>query len=763
MSGYRNSRRQFEFTRRAVVAASVLAGGLCNFVAAGPAQAQADPVSGPEAAPSEQGTLAEIVVTAQRRSESLLTVPIAVSVLSGDELLKQGVTQVRSLASIIPNLQVNDSTGGSEPNFTLRGVGLGNDYSSNQASPVGVYADDAYLAFRATYGAQMFDLERVEVLRGPQGTLYGRNTTGGAINFITRKPKLAGSNGSVELSYGNFQTSRADAAAEVTPIDGVFGIRGAVSFEEHDGYIENTFAGGTDLATGNVLRGRIAARLQPSDEFDINLRLFGERTRQIQPGVFQLGAAPGGVNPITGYGRGNLDFFSVDSDHPHRNEVRTRGAALTLKYDLNSAVSLQSLTSYDTASSLFGQDVDGSPINLLETIFDSDYSEFNQELRLSYTGDALRLQTGAFYGRDRITVANRYALFGFLEQLGVPADPALTTGGGTIIQDYEQIRTSKAVFGQADIGFAENLNATLGARYTWDDAEYRDGTAFIGDYNYVPLVQTIGTPGSPLNRDGSNSAFTGRAALTYTFESDRIAYASYSRGYRAGTFNGSGYFSPAQISFVEPETVDAYEVGAKGRFLDDVLTIAAAVFHYDYKNQQLQDVVGPVAFLRNAGGSTLKGAELEAVLRLTASARFTANVGYVDSRYDSLVLSGTDLSGNELPFTPELTVNGRLDITIPNVAGGDLVLSPSVTYTSSQFFTPYNELAGNGPVRQDSYTLVDGSVEWRSGPWAVRIWGKNLTDEEAFVYGNNFVSAFGYYYFNQNQPRTFGASVRREF
>jgi iron complex outermembrane receptor protein len=740
----------------------VLAGGLCTFSTA-QAQAQANAATGPDATGPEEGTLAEIVVTAQRRSESLLTVPIAVSVLSGDELLKHGVTQVRNLASIVPNLQVNDSTGGSEPNFTLRGVGLGNDYSSNQASPVGVYADDAYLAFRATYGAQMFDLERVEVLRGPQGTLYGRNTTGGAINFITRKPELAGSNGSVELSYGNFQTSRADAAVEVTPVDGVFGIRGAVSFEQHDGFIENKFPGGSDLATGNVLRGRIAARLQPSDELDINLRVFGERTHQMQPGVFQLGAAPNAVNPITGYGRGDLDFFAVDSDHPHRNEVKTHGAALTVKYDLNDAVSLQSLTSYDEASSLFGQDVDGSPINLLETIFDSDYSEFNQELRLSYTGDALRLQTGAFYGRDRITVANRYALFGFLEQLGVPADPALTTGGGTIIQDYKQIRTSKAVFGQADFELVENLTATLGGRYTWDDAEYRDGTAFIGDYHYVPLVQTIGTPGAPLNQDGSNSAFTGRAALTYTFQSDRIAYASYSRGYRAGTFNGSGYFSPAQISFVEPEEVDAYEVGAKGRFFDSVLTVAAAVFHYDYTNQQLQDVVGPVAFLRNAGGSTLQGAEIEAAVRIAPAARFTANVGYVDSEYDSLVLSGTDLSGNELPFTPAVTATGRLDITLHNVAGGELVLTPSVTYTGSQFFTPYNELAGNGPVRQDSYTLVDASVEWRSGPWTARIWGRNLSDEEAFVYGNNFVSAFGYYYFNQNQPRTFGASIRRDF
>lgn len=748
--------------RRAAIAATVWAAGLCASTGAA-AQAQADGADHSESLPAGDGALTEIVVTAQRRSETLLTVPIAVSALTADQLVRQGITRPTGLASIVPNLQVNDSTGGSEPNFTLRGVGLGNDYSSNQASPVGVYVDDAYLAFRATYGAQMFDLERVEVLRGPQGTLYGRNTTGGAINFISRKPDLTGSNGYVDFGYGNFQTVRAEAAAEATPIEGVLGIRGAVSFERHDGYIENTYASAPDLATGNILRGRIAVRLKPSDQLDINLRLFAERTRQVQPGVFQLGAGPEGVNPITGYGRGNLDFFSVASDHPHENEVRTRGGALTIKYDLTNALSLQSLTSFDTASSLFGQDVDGSPVNLLETIFDSKYWELNQELRLSYTGQALRVQAGGFYGRDRITVANRYDLFGFLEQLGVPADPLLTSGGGTISQNYRQIRISKAVFGQADIPLLEKLNVTLGARYTWDDAQYRDGTAFIGDYHYVPFVQTIGTPGAPLNRDGSNSALTGRAALTYTFQSDRIVYASYSRGYRAGTFNGSGYFSPAQISFVEPEKVNAYEVGAKGRFFNNMLTIAAAAFYYDYTNQQLQDVVGPVAFLRNAGASTLKGSELEAALRITPDAVFSANVGYVHSNYDSLVLSGADLHGNELPFTPAVTANGRLDVTIRNVAGGDLVLTPSLTYTSRQFFSPYNDLGGNGPLRQDAYVLVDGNVEWKSGPWSLRIWGKNLTDKGAFVYGNNFVSAFGYYYFNQNQPRTFGASIRRTF
>jgi iron complex outermembrane receptor protein len=749
------------YTNRSLAAVMAVA---IAFASGSAATAQTAAPSGNDqpAAADTQSAGGDIIVTAQRRSESLLNVPLAVSALGGESLLKQGVTQPTSLASIIPNLQVNDSTGGAEPNFTLRGVGLGNDYSSNQASPVGVYVDDSYLAFRATHGGHMFDLERVEVLRGPQGTLFGRNTTGGAINFITRKPQLNGANGYVDVGYGNFNSVRAEAAGEATLASGTFGIRGAVSYDRHDGYVNNVFPGAPDLGTANMLRTRVSLRYRPSETLDINLRLFANRGHQIQPGVIQIGTGPNGANAITGYTRTGLGFFDVSSDNPHRNTTDSRGGALTIKLDLSSTLSVQSLTSYDTANSLFGQDVDGSPVNLLETIFNSRYSEFNQEMRLVYDSGIVKAQGGVFYGRDRINIDNKFSLLGFLQQLGLPADPTFTAGGGTISQAFTQIRTSKAVFGQADITFVPRLTLTLGARYTEDDARYENGTAFIGGYEYQPIVQTVGTPGNPLNRQGKNSALTGRAALSYQFESGPILYASYNRGYRAGTFNGSGYLHPSQITFVNPERVNAYEIGAKGRFLDGALSLAAAAFYYDYTNQQIQDVVGPVAFLRNAGASTLKGVELEATIRFSPEASFSGSIGYTDSRYDELSLQGLNLAGNALPFTPEVTANGRFDYTINGIAGGKLVLSPSITYTSSQFFTPYNNLAGYAPVQQGAYALVDAVAEYQNGPWALRVWGKNLTDKGYYTYGNNFAS-FGYNYFNVNQPRTFGIAVRRTF
>ena len=707
----------------------------------------------------ETGT---IVVTAQRRSESLISVPLAVSAIAGEDLSRQGIMKPSALASLIPNLQENDSTGGAEPNFTLRGIGLGNDYSSNQASPVGVYTDDAYMAFRATHGGQMFDLERIEVLRGPQGTLFGRNTTGGAINFITRKPSLGAPGGYLDLGYGNYDDVRVEAAGEASVIENVLGIRGAVSFDRHDGYIRNIFAGAPDLTDANDLRTRLSIRYNPSDALDVNLRLFANRSRQYQPGVIALGVGPNGVNPLNGYTHAGLSFYDTNADDPHRNKTNSRGGALTVRIKLNDALSVQTLTSYDTAASLFGQDIDGTPINFLETVFHSDYAEFNQEIRLVYDTGPVRAQGGVFYGRDRADIENQYVIFKFLQALGVPPDPTLTAGGAAINQGYRQVRISRAIFGQADVEIVPALTVTVGARYTEDRAGYRNGTSIIGDYDFNPLVQVVGTPGHPLNRQGKNHALTGRVAVGYKPNAATLLYLSYDKGYRAGTFNGSGYLDASQISFVAPERVETYEAGAKGRFFGGAMRVAVAAFYSDYRNQQIQDQIGPVAFLRSAGASTLKGVELDAMLRFAPTASLSANVGYLDGEYDRLTLQNTVLDGNKLPFAPAITAHLELNYTIHHIANGDLTLSPNATYTGAQWFTPYNSDLGYGLLRQNGYIVFNEVSEWKCKTWSVRAWIDNIANKHYYVYGTNLTS-FGFYYFNPNIPRTFGVAVRKSF
>lgn len=275
------------------------------------ALAQADPVAAGSQATGSETAVGEIVVTAQRRSESLLSVPLAVSAISGEDLANRQITSPTSLSLVIPNLQVNDQTGGNQPNFTLRGIGLGNEYNDNQLSPIGFYVDDAYVVSRGAQGGQFYDLERVEVLRGPQGTLYGRNTTGGAVNIITRRPQLSGTKGYAEVGYGNYDELRSQGAIEVTPVDGVLGIRLSADAVRRDAYYNNLVPGRPDILNGNTLSGRIAIRLKPSDRLDLNLRLFAQRSRNWQPASFTVGTGPNGVNPITGYNRNKLDWNDI--------------------------------------------------------------------------------------------------------------------------------------------------------------------------------------------------------------------------------------------------------------------------------------------------------------------------------------------------------------------------------------------------------------------------------------------------------------------
>lgn len=708
--------------------------------------------------------LEEIVVTAQRRAESLLSVPLAVSAIGGDTLSKRQITNARGLSATVPNLLVNDQTGGVQPNFTLRGIGLGNEFSDNQLSPIGFYVDDAYIVSRGSQGGHFYDLERIEVLRGPQGTLYGRNTTGGAINVITRKPGLSDANGYIELGYGNFNELRAQAAVEFTPIDGVLGIRLSGDFTRHDGYFENLTPGQPDLQNANSLSGRFAVRFTPNDRLDVNLRVFASRSKKWQPAAFTVGVGPGGAdsggsNFISGYNRDAVDYYQIESDAPDYNEVSAKGVQLTVRYDLSDTFAIQSLTYYDKATLLLGQDVDGSSIDLFRTNFISHASAFNQELRLSYENDRFKMQGGLFYGWDRIRVNNQYIALGFLESLGVPADPTFANGGATIEQFYTQVRESKAVFGQADYEFVDNLTLTLGLRYTRDTGSY-EGTAYIGGYDFDPIfVYTVGSPGNPFRKEGDNSAFTGRAALEYTLPSDGIVYASYTRGYRAGSFNGAAYFDSAQINYLEPEGVNAYEIGYKTKLFEGTTSLALTAFYYDYTNQQLQEIRGAAVFLENAGSSTIKGLELEFTSLLSSTFTMRVNAGLLDTEYKVVELQGIDLSGNRLPFSPTVTASIGFDWTFYTSGDWEATFSPTVNRTSMAYFNPYNiDLQSD-----DGHTVLDATLNISNeGPWSFNIWGKNLTKTKYFVSGQD-VSGFGFQLLYQVAPRTFGIQAKRSF
>lgn len=743
------------YARRVVLALIV--------TASTPALAQGTSVA-PQAAEPDNG--GDIVVTAQRREQSLLQVPLAISALGGETLQNKGISNSASLATAVPNLQVSSPYGNTQPNFSLRGISVANEYNSNQASPVGVYIDDVYIAARTSHGMGLFDLERVEVLRGPQGTLFGRNTTGGAINFITRAPKLSGNNGYVEAGYGNFDTVKAQGAIEATMVEDQLGVRIAANYEKGDGQIRNLAPGGRDANSVDTLQGRLALRIKPGNgPLDIKIRAYAGRDRGTQAGVHGL----------TGPNTPGQGFFEVNENRIGDSRTDAWGVAANVALELSPALTLTSITSYDGGKQNLQQAADGSPLDILDINWRSNFRQFSEEVRLNYEGDQLKLVGGGFYGWDRTITDNRF-------NIGSALGPGVNGG---FFQHYRQSRRSYAAFLQGDYDLTDRLVLTLGARYTWDKAQYRDGFAYLFAGNIgapllplastVPCAGVVGTcaynPAARYAIDGSNKALTGRAAISYTFDGGTLVYASYSRGYRSGAFNGGGYTSSIGITYIDPERVNAYEVGVKGRFLDNKLTLSGAGFYYDYSNQQVQDTrPGPVSFLVNAPKSQVYGGEIEATFRAFPGFSINASGGYLHATYKDLTLQGTDLSGNSLPFAPRWTATGGFDWTIFDTGTDSVTFSPTVNYFSRQFFSPFNgtNAVGTGQInselQQKGYAKVNASLAWTHGPIVVRGWINNAFNKKVYSYGLDLRGAgFPYNFLVPATPRTYGITARFSF
>jgi iron complex outermembrane receptor protein len=409
-----------------------------------PALAQnAAPVSQAASAAAPAGVgLGEIVVTAQKRSQNVQNVPIAVSAISGDMLKSKGITDVAGLAGALPSLQVTTPYGKTQPNFSLRGVSVANEFAASTASPIGVYVDEVYQSFRASHGQQLFDLDRVEVLRGPQGTLYGRNTTGGAISFFTKAPSLTQDlNGYLTLGYGNYNTKTVEGATDLTLIPDKLGIRLAGTFGRGDGWLYDP-AEQRHLGTTNNYAGRVTVRWKPTDDLDISLKLYGARDNPIGAAAFSEGQLAGGRDAL-GYSRDDpaqnggapLGKNEVSADTAGNLYTLSKGVALTLKYNLGNGFSVTSITGYDTGRYKNAPaDCDGSPNNLCAVSYDSRSQNFNHDLRLNYKGSRLNFTGGLYYGYDKVDTHNKPDFFGLLRPLllagGAPGsygNPAIAT------------------------------------------------------------------------------------------------------------------------------------------------------------------------------------------------------------------------------------------------------------------------------------------------------------------------------------------------
>lgn len=767
---------------------------------AGPAFGQTIEPAQPDSSQSNQ--VEDIVVTAQRRSESSQSVPIAITAVSEAKIEAVGLRGASDLAAISPNLQVSFSSNETQPIFSIRGISM-SDYATNISSPIAIYSDESYLGAVYTHGLAILDPSRIEVLRGPQGTLYGRNSTGGAINFISPTPSLTGvPKGYLTLGYGNFKSFTGRGAAETPLIDGKLSMRVAFSAQDDDGYYRNTLGG--RMAETRFAAGRVTLHAKPVNGLDMVLRYTKGSSAPIAAPPRNEGAFP---VDLSGYIRSpNLGAHEGAINYVGRVRSDLDLVSLATTIDLGRQFSLVSVSSFYSARFDNNQDTDGSPNKTLEIEWKNREKGYSQDLRLASALDGpFNFIIGGYYGHQRTRAQNVYTLFGSGVPIVALSDPAYATllgQYGRIDQRMTTAKISAALYGQGTFKFSRQLSLDVGLRYTRDTDRL--------EYVNISRLSSTGTPvGSwvPGNTSGIDSpllppaffppnglylngpytlasapqqrvrkgTLSGKVSLNYKPREGVLGYASFSRGYRSGTFNAGTYYQPRPVdqNFARPEFVDAYEVGFKTDLLGRRLRLNGSVFHYEYRDQQFVNVMGVSTILVNAPKSRISGLELEAVAALANGLSLSASIGLLDAKFQKLSLADTssavpgasvDLSGNRLISSPKFSSTLAADYEHPM---GDMLirLHTDASYRSKQFYSAYNDKIGYGSTSQDGYWLLNGRVTLATidDRYSIAVWGKNLFDKKFDVYAINLVSGFGFTFHQEGPPRRYGVEIGMKF
>ena len=773
--------------RSALQSATALASTACMFLAA-PAYAQSAPAAPPETSVDE----VEVVVTANRTESLASKTPVALSVLTPAMLRDEGITDPTRLADAVPNLEV-DRVNGNGLQITIRGVSS-TDVSEKGDPSAAFLSDGIYIARPQAQEVSLYDLERVEVLRGPQGTLYGRNTTAGLINAISARPKSV-FQASGDVVYGNYDTIQATGMVNV-PFGDSVAVRAAVNYNRRDSYL---------------LKGTSVPSLDPGKD-DLSFRLgakfnFGDRVRLYLRGDYSqmkgnpqngvalsnfyrmpiLGPAGSqrGVEPIYLSGRSSSEYralgFTQASEATSDND--TWGVLGELDVDLTDSLTATYLGAYREFTR---DEVQRSYVGLLagpglrvplNATYNGDYDQQSHELRLAYKSERFTAQAGAYYFREESDVA--FLLFG--TQGFQPGQRGYVYG----FPQNPTIAKSLGFFGQATLNLTSALRLTGGLRHTRDEKSRVGATIFHANVT-DPIDFTTGVQPGTTNprgvRDSLNSAsvkynkLTWKAGVEYDLAPDTLLYGSVSTGYKAGGFNEgclAGQTNcnspvPAAALFYEPETLTAYEAGLKTK-VSSALRLTASYFHYDYKNLQLSQISatycgGPCLVISNAGKAKIDGVELEAVIQPSPRNRFDLSATWLNARYtDYLVTPGVNFAGEKLDRSPNWTASAGYQYTLP-VGGGDIVFGAR-TKVSDSYHLISTSLRNF--FRQPSFTKTDLTVTYNAPGDRFYIQGfvKNL--ENAITLSSAGMSANfpaftdGLAFFGD--PRTYGVRAGFKF
>ncbi len=757
------------------IAVAALAAGI------GPAK-----VAAQSPANQQAGQLEEVIVTARRRNENLQEIPVSVTAFTSADIEAVGITDISHISELTPNLIIQPNTGGNDGTLIcMRGL-CRTDFTITEDPMVGVYLDGVYIGKSIGSLFDVAELERIEVLRGPQGTLYGKNTLGGAVILHTRKP--SGEFGAkATLTAGNF--GRLDGKVYVDiPVTSQLAASVAVLSKRRDPFVDNNL--GDDIWDEDNLALQGAVQWNPSDAFTVDYAYDWQKKRE-RAMVPQVTSASGVLGQLYAANVNTGRADEVNSFGISRNDTDLQGHALTLTWELGDrgsfeGLTLKSVSGYRQADNHLVNNVLGTATPLLfnnPDIFDVDSR--SQEFQLS--GSAFNgyadFVVGAFYFNEQGDYLNTQQIDLFSQNQGI----------------YTAIdNTSKALFAEVTFNFTEKLKASVGLRYTDEEREQEHsvtdnnfGVTFLdtktqtfGVFDPNTLTYSFTPQFYPTKIDGSSTA--PRLSASYQWNDDLMTYITYARGFKSGGFNARST-TALQWGPYDDMQVDSYEVGFKSDWADNRVRFNLTAFREEITDGQTQvnavdaDNAGAGGFstvVQNAAEATIIGLEAELVVQLIAGLNVNAGYGYVDPEYDEFIsfdnLTGelSDISDDRaFEFTPENSYNVSLNYTFPQFSeNGTLHARLDWAGQSKVRFTP--KISGNNDLAQQSYDLFNARLSYADiamgdGALTISLWGRNLTDEEYKIGGYEFdISGFGLGRVGANQwgePRTYGLDVSYRF
>jgi iron complex outermembrane receptor protein len=707
----------------------------------------------------------EIVVTAQKREQSLQDVGISVTAYSGNQLRKLGVTDTRDLAAVTPGLVIAEF--GNTPTvslLTIRGVSQ-NDFADHNEPPNAVYVDGAYASFVGNIGTQMYDLERVEVLRGPQGTLFGRNSTGGLVQLISRKPGTT-PEGYGELTVGSYDQFRFEGAVGGPLASTLLG-RLSFATNHQDGFVENRI--GDDSGDDEQYNARGQLLWRPSDKVDMLLNVRGSRVDDINAAGYDIHAAapnfandglielvhpevsnpacllyfgiaaPPGQTDCFGFTEPDDDPYTASFDNGNF-ERDYLGVTATVNWQFDGAT-LTAITDYQDLNKRYIDDTDSTPFVVAVPRSTQNSDQFSQELRLAGTTDQLRWVVGAYF----LSIDGDYLI-------GLDSELFFIS----IANAYALETTSEALFSQVEYDLTPEWTITAGFRYTWDQKEYLFRPACSGFgcafFEFPGTAQVLG-----LEDEQDDSDWSGRLLLNWRASGDLLLYAGITRGIKAGGYTAPviGLQTPADLIY-GAETLMSYEGGFKWALPAWKTRLHAGVFFYDYEDYQDFDFKNLAQTITNKDAEVI-GGEIELMSTLLDGVELLLGVSLLEGEVFDITLPSGRVADRSMPQAPSVSVNGMARREWPFV-GGRLALQGDFNYVATRYFRSINH-----PVYHASeYVVGNARLSWATGDdhWEVTLFVQNVAGAEYPVHAFEDVALNGVVNYTYAKPRWVGGSIR---